>query len=61
MKNQKGNSDLGFLILLAWIVLAWVTHLVVCFKAGSWGFLIGGAIFFPVAWVHGTGIWFGIW
>ena len=27
----------------------------------AWGFLIAGAIFFPVAIVHGVGIWFGFW
>jgi hypothetical protein len=26
----------------------------------AWDFLIAGAIVFPIAWVHGTGIWFGI-
>ena len=40
---------------------AWITHLIVCFSDGLWGFLIGGAIFFPVAIVHGVGIWFGVW
>lgn len=40
---------------------AWLTHLVRCFTAEQWGFLIGGAIFFPVAIVHGFGIWLGVW
>lgn len=44
-----------------WVFAAWLTHIVVCLKAASWGFLIAGAIFFPVAWVHGTGAWFGAW
>lgn len=26
----------------------------------AWGFLIAGAIIFPIAWIHGTGIWLGI-
>lgn len=47
--------------LLVWWFAAWITHLVVCFKAGLWGFLIAGAIFFPIGIVHGTGIWFGLW
>lgn len=46
---------------IIWVILAWLTHLVVCFKAGSWGFLLAGAIFFPVALVHGTGVWVGMW
>lgn len=41
------------------IIESWFTHIVVCLKAASWGFLIAGAIFFPVAVVHGVGIWFG--
>ncbi|SIT00067.1 hypothetical protein [Achromobacter sp. MFA1 R4] len=45
--------------LILWVVLAWFTHIFVCLKTASWGFLIAGAIFFPVAFVHGTGIWFG--
>ncbi len=40
---------------------AWITHVVVCFKDGEWGFLIAGALFFPVAVIHGWGIWFGWW
>ena len=48
------------LILIGWVVLAWITHIVVCLKTASWGFLIAGAIVFPIAWIHGTGIWFGI-
>ena len=40
---------------------AWVTHLYRCFTEEQWGFLIGGAIFFPVAIVHGVGVWFGFW
>lgn len=49
------------ILLAIWVVAAWLTHLYVCFTEQAWGFLIGGAIFFPVAWIHGTGIWFGVW
>ena len=51
---------LACLMLLA-LPAAWITHLIRCFSAEQWGFLIGGAIFFPVAIVHGIGIWFGAW
>ena len=57
-ERQKGNAGIGVFFLL-WILAAWVTHIVVCLKAASWGFLIAGAIFVPIAWIHGTGIWFG--
>ncbi len=56
MKGALTAIVLGF-----WCVAAWLTHIVVCFKTASWGFLIAGALFFPVAWVHGTGIWFNWW
>lgn len=44
-----------------WIIASWITHVVVCIKVASWGFLIAGAVFVPVAVVHGTGLWFGVW
>ncbi len=40
---------------------AWIQHLYTCFTEEYWGFLVAGAIFFPVAIVHGIGIWIGIW
>jgi hypothetical protein len=51
------SGGLGGVVLFA----AWLTHVIVCFKAGLWGFLIAGAIFFPVAIVHGIGIWLRAW
>lgn len=46
--------------VLVWLLAAWFTHIIVCLQTAAWGFLIAGAIFFPVAWVHGTGLWFGL-
>lgn len=48
-------------VLILWMPAAWVTHLIVCFSDDKWGFLVAGAIFFPVAVVHGTGVWLGAW
>ena len=48
-------------VLIAISVAAWFTHLFVCFSDDRWGFLIAGAIMFPIAIVHGVGIWFGFW
>jgi hypothetical protein len=45
--------------MVVWVILAWFTHIIVCIKASSWLLLVAGAIFFPVAWVHGTGVWLG--
>jgi hypothetical protein len=50
-----------WIAFLVWAVASWGTHLYTCFVHGSWGFLIAGAIMFPIAWVHGTGVWFGWW
>lgn len=55
------RGEQSFLLLLAWVAAAWLTHVIVCLKTASWGFLIAGAIMFPIAVVHGTGAWFGVW
>lgn len=39
----------------------WLQHLFTCFTLKLWGFLIAGAIFFPVGVIHGWGLWLGIW
>ena len=44
------NTLLG-LGLVAWVLGAWVTHIVVCLSTASWGFLIAGALLFPIAWI----------
>jgi hypothetical protein len=56
-------KELAALGIIAGLVsfAAWLTHVIVCIKAASWGFLIAGAIFAPVAVVHGVGVWFGAW
>lgn len=62
--KQRGSSDAGALVgvtLVVWCIAAWITHVVVCLKTASWGFLIAGAIMAPIAIVHGTGAWFGAW
>ena len=59
MRDSMGGLLVAVLIGLS--TGAWFTHLFVCFSDDRWGFLIAGAIFFPVAIVHGIGIWLGIW
>ncbi len=49
---------IGFILTL---VAAWLTHLYISFTTAAWGFLIAGAIFFPIGIVHGIGSWFGAW
>lgn len=63
-KRMKGESEVGGLIYIALFLItiaAWLTHVITCFSDERWGFLIAGALFFPVAVVHGIGLWFGAW
>ena len=59
-QDQRGEFSLAVFIGLICFA-AWFTHLYVCFTDGRWGFLIAGALFFPVAIIHGAGTWLGIW
>jgi ribose/xylose/arabinose/galactoside ABC-type transport system permease subunit len=62
MKKQQGQIDLSSLIIMALVTIsfvAWLTHVVTCLGEAMWGFLIAGAIFFPIGVIHGVGIWFG--
>jgi len=61
MEDEMGKFIgclLGFAFILA-NICAWFTHVFVCLKLGLWGYLIAGAILFPIAMIHGWGIWFG--
>jgi len=42
-------------------IISWGIHIYTCFTAGLWGFLIAGALFFPIGIIHGFGIMLGIW
>jgi hypothetical protein len=54
-------SDIWAIGLCVWMFASWLTHIITCLADGSWGFLVAGALFFPVALVHGTGVWLGVW
>ena len=58
--KDKLTGILGVLFVLA-LIGGWLQHLYTCFNERLWGFLIAGAIFFPIAIIHGWGIWLGIW
>jgi len=34
-------------------IFAWFFHIFTCFEEGFWGFLIAGAMFFPIGILHG--------
>ena len=47
----------GTAIILA-CFFAWLTHIFTCLSMSLYGFLIAGAIFFPIGILHGFYIWF---
>jgi len=57
MSDESWIASLGGALGL-WAVASWLTHIIFCFSVGKWGFLIAGAIFFPIALAHGTYLWF---
>ena len=59
MKMQHGSAYAWFLGFVVWFVASWLTHVIVCLKTASWGFLVAGAVMFPIGIIHGTGLWFG--
>jgi len=40
------------------MIAAWVNHILFCFAAQAWGFLVAGAIFVPIGILHGVWLWF---
>ena len=64
LKSKSGEADAGLLIGIAFtgtMIAAWLTHVITCISDERWGFLIAGALFFPIAIIHGIGLWFGAW
>ena len=51
---------MNFLAFIPLIIAisAWFTHVITCLNEGSWGFLVAGALAFPIAIIHGIAIWF---
>ena len=39
-------------------VIAWFNHIFYCFEKELWGFLLAGALFFPIGVLHGMWLWF---
>lgn len=48
------------LIFFLFFFSAWLTHVITCLTDEAWGFLIAGALLFPIAIIHGFLIWFGV-
>lgn len=56
------KEEMFYAVLIAAAVIAtiasWFTHIIYCFNEEMYGFLIAGALFFPVAMFHGIWLWF---
>lgn len=50
-------GGIAALVLFLAITAAWLTHIFWCFAAAAWGFLLAGAIFFPIGVIHGVWLW----
>jgi hypothetical protein len=46
------------MVVIVGCIAAWLTHVFTCFLTAAWGFLIAGAIFFPIGILHGFYLWF---
>lgn len=55
-----GAFALVFLVLGLMSVISWFVHVYTCIQEEAWGFLVAGAIMFPIAIVHGLGVMLGI-
>lgn len=53
MKKEKLNSFEYFFIAFVICLLLWFVHIGYCFATGEWGFMIAGALVFPIAVIHG--------
>lgn len=60
---MKSTIALGVIIMPVLIAIlcfaAWLTHIITCLSHAMWGFLIAGALLFPIGVIHGIMIWFG--
>jgi hypothetical protein len=52
------SNVLGIVLGLTFFA-AWGNHVITCLSNGDWGFLVAGALFFPIGIIHGFGLWMG--
>jgi|AntDeeMetagen681_2_1112603.scaffolds.fasta_scaffold12474_3 hypothetical protein len=53
-------SSIAVTTILIISALAWLTHIITSLNEGWWGFLIAGALFFPIGVIHGVMLWVGL-
>ena len=57
---DRAIALLTFLMFVACttaVLAAWVIHIVACISGAMWGFLIAGAVLFPIGVAHGIYLW----
>ena len=52
------NDMILIVSIIITTIAAWLTHIITCFQEEAWGFLIAGAVAFPVGILHGIWLWF---
>lgn len=57
MNNESLWTIIGVAVFLT-VFGGYLNHLIYCFSHDMWGFLIAGAIFFPVGIFHGVYLFF---
>ena len=58
MNNFFGCTMATF-VIGTFAFAGWLTHVIHCLGHNQWGFLIAGALMFPIGVLHGWGLWFG--
>lgn len=57
---EKLILGLSAITFVVGVVMAWITHVVVCIQTSSWVLLVIGIFVPPIGLVHGVGSWFGL-
>lgn len=57
--NPGMGCTIPFILLFLSAIPAWLTHIFFCLSHSAWGFLIAGALCFPIGIIHGWGLWMG--
>lgn len=62
-KRRTSKPMYGGLLILGTVITcfaAWLTHVITTLLAKQFVLLVAGAIMFPIAIIHGIGIWLGV-
>lgn len=66
VKSSDAGVVIGLAAIVVWLsivaalIAAWITHVIVCIKAAAWILLLFGCVVAPVGVIHGIGVWIGV-